>query len=462
MHDAEIRASAAERQWLAGVLLIAVALRVVVALLLGNAVGEHMPGLADQLSYHTLAIRVTEGHGFSFATGWWPATPAGEPTAHWSFLYTLLLSAMYWVVGPQPLAVRLVQAIVVGVLHPYLSWRISRRLFGPRVALASALIAATYAYFVYYGAALMTEPLYLVGILWVIDVAMRIGDGEPRARASVRPWWWLGLAIAGTVLLRQVFLLCVPLVIVWIAVRQVTAARGLGLSSGLVLQRLATGAAVSALVVVLCVLPFTMRNYRAFARVVPINTNAGFALFWGNHPVHGDQYMPLLRGDGSEYGKLIPEELHGLDEAALDQALLVRGAAFVTADPRRYLRLCLGRVREYFKFWPSPESGTVSNVVRTVSFGLFLPFMIGGIALVFAGRQPGGGTPAGDRGASLLPLVVAAGYTLIHVMIWALVRYRLPVDALLVTFAGVSVMWVVDRVGTRRFAGAPLVPRQAP
>jgi len=458
MHSAETGASAAERKWLAGVLLIGVALRVGAALYLGNAVGEDMPGLADQLSYHTLAVRVTEGHGFSFGTGWWPATPAGEPTAHWSFLYTLLLSAMYWVVGPQPLAVRLVQAVVVGALHPYLSWRIGRRLFGPRVAIASALIAATYGYFVYYGAALMTEPLYLVGILWVIDVAMRIGDGDPHARGAVWLWWWLGLAIAGTVLLRQVFLLCVPLVIAWIAVRQVAAARGLGLSSGRVLQRLATGTALSALVVVVCVLPFTLRNYLAFERFVPINTNAGFALFWGNHPVHGSRYMPLL----PEYGQLIPEDLGGLNEAALDQALLVRGAAFVTADPRRYLRLCLGRVREYFKFWPSPESSAMSNAVRTGSFGLFLPFMIGGIALVFAGRQPGAGAPARDRGASLLPLVVAAGYTMIHVMIWALVRYRLPVDALLVPFAGVSVMWVVDRVGTQRLAGAPLVPRQAP
>lgn len=53
------------------------------------------PGVADQISYHTLAQRLIGGHGFTFATGWWPATPAGQPTAHWSYLYVIALSAAY-------------------------------------------------------------------------------------------------------------------------------------------------------------------------------------------------------------------------------------------------------------------------------------------------------------------------------------------------------------------------------
>ena len=42
----------------------------------------------------------------------------------------------------------------------------------------------------------------------------------------------------------------------------------------------------------------------------------------------------------------------------------------------------------------------------------------------------------------------AAGYTLIHCLTWTLVRYRLPVDALLVPFAALAL------VRSHRAAGA--------
>jgi hypothetical protein len=172
--------------------------------------------------------------------------------------------------------------------------------------------------------------------------------------------------------------------------------------------------------------------------------------------------MPLLPGDGSEYGRLIPEEFRELNEAELDQALLQRGLQFVAADPGRYLWLCLGRLKEYFKFWPSPDSGLVSNAARVSSFGVFLPFMAWGIALVMTGQVPEPGNPASDRGAAALPLLVAVAYTTIHVMVWALVRYRLPVDALLVPFAAVSVVWILDRAGVRWRARARYQPSPAP
>jgi len=46
---------------------------------------------------------------------------------------------------------------------------------------------------------------------------------------------------------------------------------------------------------------------------------------------------------------------------------------------------------------------------------------------------------------SLLYLFVAV-YTLIHLLSWALVRYRLPVDAVLIVFAGVAVQGLLERM----------------
>src|SRR5690349_10046339 len=69
---------------LVGILLIATLLRLASAFYQGNTVTD-LPGVYDQISYDGLARRVVDGYGFAFAEGHWPATRAGEPTAHWSY-----------------------------------------------------------------------------------------------------------------------------------------------------------------------------------------------------------------------------------------------------------------------------------------------------------------------------------------------------------------------------------------
>ncbi|MGQ9768881.1 MAG: ArnT family glycosyltransferase, partial [Anaerolineae bacterium] len=396
---------------------VAVALRLAAAAALGDRV-EVLPGTYDQVSYHTLALRVLEGHGFTFSTDWWPLTRAGEPTAHWSFLYTLYLAGVYAVAGAHPLIARLLQALVAGVLGPWLAWRLGRRVAGEAVGLAAAGITAAYIYFIYYSAALMTETFFILAVLWALDRAMALAE-RPTLRTALQ----LGLTLGLATLLRQLILAFVPFLLLW-----------------LVWQwhgRVRWGMLLAPLVVIgLLILPWTVRNYRAFGHFVLLNTNAGYAFFWANHPIYGSDFPGLLPADGPSYQDLIPAELRHLDEAALDQALLRQGVRFVLDDPGRYLLLSLSKTREYFKFWPSAGSGLISNVSRVSSFGLFLPFMLYG--LVRAARH--------WRRWSLLYLFVAI-YTLIHLLSWTLIRYRLPVDAVLLVFAGVAVQRVAARLG---------------
>ena len=117
-----------------------------------------------------------QGHGFSFAVDSWPYARANQPTAFWSYLYTLYLAAVYALFGHHPLVARLIQAVAVGLLMPWLIYRIGRRAFGVRVGLIAAGLTAVYFYFVHYAASLMSEAFYIVGILWTVDVGMRLAD----------------------------------------------------------------------------------------------------------------------------------------------------------------------------------------------------------------------------------------------------------------------------------------------
>jgi Dolichyl-phosphate-mannose-protein mannosyltransferase len=491
------------------IILLGLIARIGSALYQGNTISS-LPGVFDQISYHKLALRVQQGHGFSFGTGWWPATPANQPTAHWSYLYVLFLTSVYSIVGPSPLTARLIQAILTGILQPLITWQIARRLFGPRVGLVSAALISFYAYFVFYAGALVTESLYIVAILWILDISTSIVDPSDRnsIASAWKPWVQLGIALALASLLRQVILPLVPVILVWVGWqvhRRTPESRLLGRcrrpkpSGGLSDSRqptpvplrwrgifmpwrwrpnpllggerrlqpsgvgrhtktpvlpLLSRMTLAVLMVLALILPWTVRNYRAFGQFVLLNTNAGFAFFWGNHPIHGTQFIPLL----PDYGTLIPEELRGLNEAGMDKALLRQGVAFVLNDPARYLLLSISRAKEYFKFWPSQNSGALSNFARALSFGLCLPFLVSGLLLAVLG-VPGqaGCNHHQDRSGVMLLILVSGLYSLVHLMTWTLVRYRLPVDAITMPFTALSMVYAYDRVfGTVRIRAVPL------
>jgi hypothetical protein len=160
------------------IIVLSVFLRIVPAIVFGNSVVD-LPGTNDQISYHALAQRVLSGHGFSFGENWWPVTRAGEPTAHWSFLYTFYLVAVYALFGVNPIVARVIQAIIVGILHPYLAYQIGDRLVGQKVGYIAAGITAIYAYFIYYAAMLMTEPFYITSLLGAFYLTMQMTSPAP-------------------------------------------------------------------------------------------------------------------------------------------------------------------------------------------------------------------------------------------------------------------------------------------
>lgn len=434
------------RKVLIGIFIISVLLRILTGLYYGNQI-QQLPGTFDEVSYHNLALRVMDGHGFSFGERWWPGTAANEPTAHWSYLYTVYLIVIYTIVGPSPLLARIVQSLIVGVAMPWLLYRLSFRLFAPeargegmfgsapelgkaqQIALLAAGIGAIYIYFFYYTAALITEGFYITGILWTFDTAVAITQSQ---KVATKQWALLGLSMGITILFRQLFLLFMPFLLLWLwwAKR----------------PRL-TSFVLPIALVVLMIVPWTIRNYRAFDQIVPLNTNSGFAFFWGNHPRYGTKFIPIL--PSGEYYRMIPEDLQaqGLNEAEMDSALLSEAMKIIVADPGRYVLLSLSRIPTYFMFWPSGDSGMVSNLSRVGSFGIFLPFMIYGLFLTV--RQSFASWRERFASPFMLLYLFVLVYAGIHILTWTLIRYRIPVDVILVIFAGYGLLDVAERLLSR-------------
>jgi 4-amino-4-deoxy-L-arabinose transferase-like glycosyltransferase len=377
-----------------------------------------------------------EGFGFTFAENHWPLTRAGEPTAHWSYLYTVYLVLVYALFDSQPIMARILQAILVGWLHTYIIYRIGEKVFSRSIGLISAAITALYIYFFYYAGALMTEPYYIIAILFSLFITMLIADNGNH-RQEIKLGIFLGISLGITVLFRQVFLLFFPFLFTWMWIARFR--RNLGLPI--------VPTIISLSIVVLCIIPISIYNQARFGRFVLLNTNSGYAFYWGNHPIYGTHFIPILPAEMGTYLDLVPEDIRHLDEAALDQELLKRGIQFVLDDPKRYTLLSFSRIPAYFMFWPSPDSGLISNISRVGSFGIMLPFMLYGLFLSIREKR----VEKGNRLLALftspegLLLIFAVVYTVIHLLTWALIRYRLPVDAVLIPFAALGIQDLYSR-----------------
>jgi hypothetical protein len=173
-----------------------------------------------------------------------------------------------------------------------------------------------------------------------------------------------------------------------------------------------------------------VRNQIVYGEFLPLNSNAGYALYAANHPQLGSSWK-----DVDLVVVPIPAEMEGMNEAQLNSALTAKAIGFVAADPIRYVALTLSKAIEYFKFWPSQDSSTISNLTRVVSFGLFLPlFLLGFVVSLSRWRT------------YLLIYLVVATHTLIHVLSWPAIRYRLPMDVLLMPLAALALVTVAKRL----------------
>src|SRR3990172_2718634 len=398
------------KQLLALILLAAILVRLLIALYMGDQVTV-LPGIHDQVSYDALARSLLAGRGYTFSKNWYPFTPANTPTAHWSFIYPLYLAGMYSITGYHPLAARIVQGVVGGALICFLVYRIGRRVVDEDTGLVGAGLAAIYGYFVYYNVALMTETFFIVFVLFSLYLSL-----ELKERPTVTRWILLGLALGMAALFRQTILLFVPFLLLWLLFeagkREV---RWWHFTLPIV-------------VIALLIAPWTVRNYLIYHQFLPLNSNAGYAFYASNNPNLGTDWRNEL------VVVPVPKELVGQNEAKLNQALTLKGFEFIIADPLRYLWLNLDKTLEYFKFWPSSDSSIISNLGRVLSFGLYLPFMLLGLGLSLS------------RWRSFVPLYLfMVIHTGIHLLSWPALRYRLPVDAVLMVFAGLALFDLAKR-----------------
>ena len=219
-----------ERRWLIAAIALGLVVRFLYVLLT-----RHLPLRADQLEYDYEGRMIAAGHW------WWSKAPYGipHPSANKAPLYPLWVGFWYALFGHHPLLVRFVQ-VPIGAVVIWLSWLLGRRLFGPRVAIAAAVVVAVYPMAWQYEELLYSESLATPLTLAFLVLAL---TGRPSRRRA---------ALAGLVL--GVALLARPTSVIVIVPLAVYLLLRLGWRRAAALSALAAGVAV------VVVVPWTIRN----------------------------------------------------------------------------------------------------------------------------------------------------------------------------------------------------------
>jgi len=337
--------------------------------------------------------------------------------------------------GPQGaiVPIRFAQAILV-VLHCALIAFIARRLFADRLAgFIAACIAALYPFFLFYQGLLLSETLFntlliagVAALIWWRDRGFRIDGALVIA----------SLCFAAATMTKATLTILPPLLLAataWIA--------GIGWR-----RSLAMLVAASSLYAAL-MSPWWIRNAVLLGTFVPFTTSSASNLYLGNNPHNRDAGIDWSSDvDPAVVAKIdaLPDELarqHAYSQAALDY-IRQNPAAFLRAAAKKFVRLwnIVPNAAEF-------RSGLYS-LVSALSFG---PVLV--LALICAFRRR-------REWRLLAPLYLIIGYfTFVHVVTIASLRYRLPLEPLLIVLAAEPLAALIESLRAKAARRAPSLGR---
>jgi 4-amino-4-deoxy-L-arabinose transferase-like glycosyltransferase len=386
----------ASRARLVGILAVALAVHVVVLFLLPD---QHFP---DSGSYRT----------------------AGEQFRHWLPLDNNNIMPLY------PLLVALVGAgwgqkladLALSLATVWLVYAITLRIYRDEaIALTAALFCAVWPHFAFFAAVGLTETLFIALVL----AALLCLYGARYALASI--FFVLGI------LTRPALELLAPLLILYAVL---VMHRGSARSA---IMRLAAYVAIY----VVLMAPWWLYNYHRYGQFVRLDLAAGIVLYTGNNP---------LNTSGGGVGKGQDVNLGVLptitDPIERDAALKREAIDYIKADPWHFVAMMPAK---FLRLWrPWPYAGEYQNpLIVAVSVASAVPAFI--LALI------GFALTLRTYFIRLLPCLAYVGYlTFVHVVTFGSVRYRVPLEPVVLILAAAGLFEVLRRIGPGRRPLAPL------
>jgi hypothetical protein len=185
-------------------------------------------------------------------------------------------------------------------------------------------------------------------------------------------------------------------------------------------------------VAILCCVPWTIRNYIQFHKFIPVRSNFAFELWTGNNNIF-DPHTGNAMARITVYGEV--RQYTQLGETAYMQDKYHKAILFMRTHPQLELKLVLARI---IATWLGTQH-PIDDFARADSWLPRAVFLLNGIFLL--GTVAGIILLCGRRDRFAFPLAVAPMvFPLVYYLTHTSLRYRHPLDPILVLLTAVSVV----------------------
>ena len=372
-----------------------------------------------------IAHSLATGHGFSS-----PFRVDTGPTAWMTPLFPLLLAGIFRVFGAYTFhawAATVLVNISCCTLACIPIYFAAKRIGGIALAAGTAWLWAIFPNAILMPVESMWDAsisaLLVATILWAT-----LALAESAESQRLRNWCGYGLLWGVTLMFNATLGGLFPFLALWLAFRAHQQNRAW-----------LKNAVAAVMIIILCCVPWTIRNYHVFHQFVPLRSVLGLQLWLGNN----DQTQDIFRGDLHPiYNAAEREKYVSLGEIAYMQQKKQEAIAYMLSHPAREAHLILYRA---ISIWsggtPYPLEdflGTPSLRFRTIlAFNIVATLgTIFGIIILFRERSPFAIPIAA------FPLI----YPWAYYLTLALPRYRLPIDPIVMLLLAISIQHMVQKL----------------
>ena len=301
--------------------------------------------------------------------------------------------------------------VIVSSLNIYLIALLAYELSkSERTALLAALISCFYPFFIFYSTLFLSETLFLFFITLIFYLVVK----ERNQNTVI-----ISVVVGITHLVRPTFLYFYPILLLVLGYFRKMSIKFIVLNS---------------LVFLLIVSPWVIRNYQKLDVFLLTTTSSGQVLWEANNPWNTTGGVSLSYDKSLSYLKEIPEFDN---EYETDNYKKQKAIEFISNNPKQFVKNSWKKFKRFWNLRPNSEQhqADIYKIVSMTSFGPVLLFFL--VWLVLPGTI--------NRYTLAIPLFVCY-YTVIHLVTVSSIRYRLPIEPLMIACASVAMMSVWDKI----------------
>lgn len=361
---------------------------------------------ADEYSYDQIAINFLSGKGFVTDDGLYSRRAP---------VYPLFLAFIYLIFGHSYVIVRFIQAII-GSLTCLIIYLLGKELFDKKIGLLSAFIFAIYYPFIQYPAYLLTEIIFTFLLVVSMFFFLRyyfVRKNSLLFSATI----FLGIAS----LCRASSLLFILFLSFW-----------LGLLYRFKLRQTIKAVFVLLSGIIIIVLPWTIRNYIIYKRVVPITIESGIVLYLGNNP-------RATGGTGGwtkyEQDQFLPENISNPYTPEAERTMLRLALRYIFNHPKRTIMLGF---KKFINLWRPfyADARLINKIIMSI---FYIPIIV----LATLGIIK---TACENFKRYNLFYFLILYFILMHMITISNIRYRDPAMPFLIIFSSFGFMYIKNKI----------------